>query len=190
VTLLFAILSVALLPCAAMTEDRPSAWLDSAPVQWNQPGASLPKPPQDVKRDVAPDYCKTYEPSVNSPEERAIAEADWTVVASFQGGDRITVVLGAAGEDGMCRPDPYQAFVFVGGVFAGALSPRLMGAREDGGVNRVEFAGPKRITAYFSRYTDADPLCCPSRISEATYEIRESSGKPVLVLVSVRTRPT
>ena len=190
VRLLFAILFVVLLPSAARPEDWPGAWLDSAPVQWNQPGVSLPKLPQDLKRNIAPDYCKAYEPAVNSQEERAVAEAGWIVVASSQGGNRITVVVGAGGEDGMCRPDPYENFVFVRGEFAGTLSPQLMRARADGSVNKVEFGGPRRIMAYFSRYTDSDPLCCPSRVSQATYEIRERSGKPVLVLVGVRTRPT
>ena len=188
--LLFAISFVVLLPSATSAEDRAGAWLDSAPIQWNEPGISLPKLPQDVNRNIAPDYCKAFQQSVNSQEERAVADAGWIVVASSQGGDRMTVVVGAASEDGMCRPDPYQNFVFVRGKFAGTLSPRLMGARADGSVNKVEFAGPRTIMAYFSRYTGADSLCCPSQVSEATYEIRERSGKPVLVLVSVRTRAT
>jgi hypothetical protein len=90
----------------------------------------------------------------------------------------------------MCRPDPYQHFVFVRGKFAGTLSPRLMRARSDGSLNKVNFTGPGKIVADFSRYTGADPLCCPSQISEATYEVRERSGRPVVILVGVRTRPT
>jgi hypothetical protein len=100
----------------------------------------------------------------------------------------VTVVGGALGEDGMCRPDPYQHFVFVRGRFAGTLSPRLMRARSDGSLNKADFFGPGKIVADFSRYTGADPLCCPSGISEATYEVREKSGKPLVILVGVRTR--
>jgi len=177
-------------PALASAEDRAGAWLDSAPIQWNEPGISLPKLPQDVNRNITPDYCKAYEPSVSSQEERAVADAGWIVIASSQGGNRMTVVVGAGSEDGMCRPDPYQNFVFVRGKFAGTLSPGLMRARADGGVNKVEFAGPRRIMAYFSRCTGTNPLCCPSRVSDATYEIRERSGKPDLVLVRVQTRPT
>jgi hypothetical protein len=179
------------LPCAATAQDRPAgAWLDGAPVQWNRPGSKLPKPPKDAERNITPEYCKAHERLVSSQEERVLADADWIVFASFQGGNGVAVVAGALSEDGMCRPDPYQYFVFVRGKFAGTLSPRLMRARSDGSLNKVDFAGPGKIVADFSRYTGVDPLCCPPRISEATYEVREGSGRPVVILVGVRTRPT
>jgi hypothetical protein len=56
-------------------------------------------------------------------------------------------------------------------------------------VNKVSFVGRGKIAATFSRYTAADPLCCPSRRSEATYEVRQESGKLVVIVVGVRTRP-
>ena len=73
--------------------------------------------------------------------------------------------MGAHTLDGMCRPNPYQYFAFVRGKFAGTLSPGLIRDRSDGSVNKVSFAGRGKIVAAFSRYTAADPLCCPSRIS-------------------------
>ena len=188
---LLAVALFTLVPCTETAHDRPAgAWLDAAPVQWNRPGAKLPKPPKDAARNITPEYCKAHERPENSNEERAVAGAGWIVFASFQGGNGVTVVGGAVSEDGMCRPDPYQHFVFVRGRFAGTLSPRLMRARSDSSVNKVEFPAPGKIEANFSRYTDADPLCCPSRISEATYELREQSGKPLVVLIGVRTRST
>jgi hypothetical protein len=189
--LLLAISLVTLVSYTATAQDRPAgAWLDAAPVQWNRPGATLPRLPHDAQRNITPEYCKAHERPVSSQEERAVAGAGWIIFASFHGGNGVTVVGGALSEDGMCRPDPYQHFVFVRGRFAGTLSPRLMRARSDGSLNKVDFTGPGKIVADFSRYTGADPLCCPSRISEATYEVRERSGRPVVILVGVRTRST
>jgi hypothetical protein len=188
---LLAILLLSLIPFPTVPQNRPAgSRLDSASLQWNTPGASFPKAPQDVEKNITPEYCKAHERPVRLPEERVFAGAGWMVFASSQGKDGVTVVGGALGEDGMCRPDPYQYFVFVRGKFAGTLSPRLMRARSDGSVNKVDFAGPGTIVADFSRYTGADPLCCPSRISQATYEVRERSRNPVVVLVGVRTRPS
>jgi hypothetical protein len=90
----------------------------------------------------------------------------------------------------MCRPDSYQDFVFVNGKFAGTLSPILMNARSDGGAVKITFPAAVKILVDFDRYTDKDPLCCPSRISEGTFEIRYEGGKPVVVLSGVRTRRT
>ena len=120
------------LPSTTMAQNRPAgAWLDLAPVQWNRPGATLPKPPRNAERNITPEYCKAHERPVSSDEERAVAGAGWIVFASFQGGNGVTVIGGAISEDGMCRPDPYQHFVFVRGKFAGTLAPRVMRARSD-----------------------------------------------------------
>jgi hypothetical protein len=101
----------------------------------------------------------------------------------------VTVVGASEDLDGMCRPNLYQDFVFVDGKFAETLSPSLMYARSDGGSRKVSFPAPNRILVEFDRYTDKDPLCCPSRISEATFEIHKEGGQPIVNLLSVRTRP-
>jgi hypothetical protein len=137
----------AFLPSTTTAQDQPAgAWLDSAPVQWNRPGAALPKPPKDAERNITPEYCKAHERSVSSQEERAVAGAGWIVFASFRGNNGVTVVGGAVSEEGMCRPDPYQHFVFIRGKFAGTLSPGLMRARSDGSLNKVDFAGSWEIS--------------------------------------------
>ncbi|HEY7390179.1 MAG TPA: LppP/LprE family lipoprotein [Bryobacteraceae bacterium] len=143
-------------------------------------------PPKDVQKNVTPEFCKGHDHPLKLEEERAVARAGWLVFASYQDGEGLTVVGGAASEDGMCRPDPYQFFVFFQGRYAGTLSPRLMRARTDGSVNKVSFVDGK-VVAAFSRYTPADPLCCPSRVSEATYEVGQESGEPVVKVVSVQT---
>jgi hypothetical protein len=198
VRLLLAIAFLALVPFVITAQDQPAGtWLDSTLVQWNRAGASIPLPavvgpgrPQDVEKNVTPEYCKAQQRPLRLQEERVVAGAGWVVFGSSKGKDGVTVVGGALSYDGMCRPDPYQYFVFVRGKFAGTLSPMLMRARSDGSINKVSFAGRERIMATFSRYTGADPLCCPSQVSEATYEVRQESGRPVVVVVGVRTRPT
>ena len=164
------------------------AWLDSQPQPWNRPGMVLPRAP-DLDRDEIPSICKPLPRRSDTPEERAVTQAGWIVFTALRDGHGVTVV-GASGDlDGMCRPNQYQDCVFVDGRFAGTLSPILMGARSDGGSVKISFPGTRRILAEFDRYTANDPLCCPSRISEATYELRTEAGRPVVILTSVRTRP-
>ena len=119
----------------------------------------------------------------------AVIATDAVLVETVEGEDGVAVVGGAVSLDGMCRPDPYQYFVFVRGRFAGTLSPRLMRARADGSVNKVSFAGPRKIVAAFSRYTDADPLCSRRDIEGDLYQVAPESGKPVVRLIRVQTQP-
>jgi hypothetical protein len=79
--------------------------------------------------------------------------------------------------------------VFVDGRFAGTLSPVLMNARTDGAGQSARPGPSGLLTAAFLRYEDADPLCCPSRMSEVTYRIDRRPPGPVVVPVEVGTRP-
>ncbi len=89
----------------------------------------------------------------------------------------------------MCRPTAYNLFVFVGGRFAGVLSPMPMTSRLDSssGVVRLPLPG---ITAEFVRFTSTDPLCCPSSRVTVRYRIDRTAAGPVVAPVEVRnTRP-
>jgi hypothetical protein len=186
---LSAIAFLAVVSIAGVAQDEPGGtWLDSQPVQWNRPGASFPKAPQDLEKNVTPEYCKAHPRPIRLLEDRIVAGAGWLVFASYRAKDGLIVVGSALSQDGMCRPDPYQYFVFLRGEYAGTLLPGMMEARSDGSVNKVSFSGRGKILAMFSRHTAADPWCCPSRLSEATYEIRQESGKPVVSVVGVRSR--
>ncbi len=88
--------------------------------------------------------------------------------------------------DGMCRPNNYNAFVFVANRFAGTLSPNTSVARADGSIGAVNLYSPKRITADFARYTSNDALCCPSQKSFVEYSITTGS-RPVVKVDDVRT---
>jgi hypothetical protein len=166
---------------------EPGDWLDSSPALWNRPRRAVGKAPK-VDWDEIPEMCRSEPRSPRTREERAVVRAGWLLILSHQIRD-VMVVTGAADLDGMCRPNEYQDFVFVNGKYAGTLSPKTMGARSDGSSVKVSFPSKREILAEFDRYRREDPLCCPSRISEARYEISEEEGKPVVILKSVRTRP-
>ena len=94
------------------------------------------------------------------------------------------MLLGEASIDGMCRPWDYQAFVFVKGAFAGTLSPSVMDSRTDGALSEIRFPAPSAIEVVFLRYTDTDPLCCPSRLTTVRYRIGHRPAGPVVVPVA------
>jgi hypothetical protein len=88
----------------------------------------------------------------------------------------------------MCRPVSYNAFVFVGNKFAGTLSPAPMMSRTDGASGPVQVE-PPAINVEFSRYTSADPLCCPSSRMTVRYRIDRTAAGPVVVPVSAKRAP-
>ena len=86
----------------------------------------------------------------------------------------------------MCRPVTYNLFVFVGGRFAGVLSPTSMASRLDSSSGVVRLPLPA-ITAEFARYTGTDALCCPSSRVTVRYRIDRTAAGPVVAPVEVRT---
>ena len=179
---------------AAQPPQKP-LWLDAAPKPWNRPGGKVPRAEKLLRRnedELLLKMCQARIRKPATPQEVEVAGKGWMLFASWRDGSgRDIIVVGAmANFDGMCRPDLYQDFVFVNGVYAGTLSPLPMNARSDGSSATVAFPEPGKIYAEFARYSAKDPLCCASRISEATYEIQDVRGKPVVALASVRTRPS
>ncbi len=86
----------------------------------------------------------------------------------------------------MCRPVTYNLFVFVGGRFAGSLSPTPMSSRLDGSSSVVRLPLPT-ITAEFARYTSSDTPCCPSSRVTVRYRIDRSDSGPLVVPTEIRT---
>jgi hypothetical protein len=188
VVLLFAV------AISGQTSEKPS-WLDAKMKQWNRAGGSIPKVKQPFGEADIKDLKNRCDASRQSPdpasaEVRTVAARGWKVFQSQSDFHGVVVVSAQQDYDGMCRPIGYQDFVFVNGVFAGTLSPKSMDARSDGASVTISFPGDGKLSAEFVRYAVRDPLCCPSRISEATYEIQMVAGKPVVVLMGVRTHPT
>lgn len=97
----------------------------------------------------------------------------------------MALVTALTSVDGMCRPLGYQAFVFVGGKFAGTISPRPMDSRADGSSGQIHLSSTSTLTVGFVRYKPSDALCCPSRRQIVTYTIDRAGARPLLVPRSV-----
>jgi hypothetical protein len=166
------------------------SWLDSALTNWNRSGATIPKPPAfDETTASIIKRCK-LEPPRSTAAERAVEAAGWIPYWNFDQKlvrDDIEIVGGMRGADGMCRPGPYNLFVFVGGKFAGSLGPAPMISRTDGASGAVRIQ-PPNITVEFSRYTAKDPLCCPSSHVTGRYRIDRPAAGPIVAPVEIRAR--
>ena len=176
---LFALV-LTLLPSVASAD---GAWLDEPkPTNWNQPGMSVPQAPPptgpiDPRAILRNRWAET-------PADEVVAQAGWHLYTEYLAGWNVQVINATSGFDGMGRPNGYQVFVFVDGVYAGTLSPDLMDARTDGAMTRVFLTGHDGMNAEFARYTTTDPLCCPSSITAVTYVINRSDAGPVIVPAS------
>jgi hypothetical protein len=169
------------------------AWLDTQTLtNWNTAGNDLPKSQAGEGESLVEGRCADQVLEPAGREDRAVANAGWSVVAEPQARSGTVVVTAATGADGMCRPLGVQAFVFVEGKFAGTLSPHTMDSRTDGILGRVQLFGAT-LRADFRRYAASDPLCCPSRTSTVSYKLQATPGGPLLVpngVETVRNPPT
>lgn len=169
----------------------PHSWLEGSPlVNWNRPGARIPRAPAPAGDLPTAERCRggVARPAENALE-REVTRAGWTLFGGAEANGRTRMVSGCTSVDGMCRPLGYQLFVFVDGRFAGTLSPRPMDSRADGSVRLGRLLSSRAVSAEIARYAAADALCCPSRVSTVLYELRETAGGPLLVPTSVTTAP-
>lgn len=164
------------------------AWLDAPPAGWNGPGAALPRAPS-IDAGVDP-RCKEQARPPSGAEDRAVIAAGWTLVGPLQVFGGTSVIWGSAGFDGMCRWWSYQVFVFADGRFAGTLSPEPMNSRTDGAATDVRLYSSSHVAAEFARYTEKDPLCCPSRTSSVSFQIRRDAGGVLVVPERATTSPS
>lgn len=171
------------------------AWLDAPLQNWNRPNQPVPHAPVQVAEPSNPQCLTTVRPA-ETDEDRAVVAAGWKLVGTFQGGFGAMVVTATTDFDGMCRPVGYQVFVFYHEAFIGTISPETMVSRSDGAEQRVflmpSFTASRvpSLSADFSRYTEQDALCCPSRVSSVNYSIEFVEGGWVLVPKDVSTSPT
>lgn len=168
-------------------DSAPGAWLDKTLTSWNQAGAALPQAPARVPAEKAsiPQSCLKFARKPSSAADRQVIKAGWTLFSPAQKHSNVAVVTAMSDVDGMCRPMGYQSFVFVNGKFAGTLSPVPMSSRTDGALGNVRFNAPGQMTAEFVRYTDSDPLCCPSRTGTITYRIDSAGSNSLITPVNI-----
>lgn len=183
-------LALLLFGAAAFAQTPEPTWLDQPLSNWNKAGRTIARAAlSDETFAEAMKRCVDLRMLRNTPGERALADAGWLPFHMF---DRqiaqrdVEIVGGLAGVDGMCRPVDFNVFVFVGGRFAGTLSPGEMSSRNDGSIaGGIRLAGDDTIAADFARYAESDPLCCPSGRVTVRYRI-DRKGAPVVVPVSVQ----
>jgi hypothetical protein len=116
-------------------------------------------------------------------------KAGWRLFGPYQRFGATSMVRALSGVDGLCRPLGYQELVFHAGRFAGMLSPAPMDSRTDGATAELFLFEESRIEVNYHRYADSDPLCCPSRSSRVTFEVRVADGRAVVVPTAATTRP-
>ena len=170
---------------AAVSPAAADSWLDQpAGYSWNTPGMDIPTPVDDPHGfQIDPACVASTGRDVDNAHDQAVVDAGWTLFGERQMAFGIDVVSGTAGYDGMCRPMGYHAFVFVGNAFAGTISPDAMASRLDG-AGQVVGLVPDGVIAQFARYTDSDPLCCPSSIVTVQYAVVRRPGGPILATQS------
>lgn len=187
-----ALVTTVLLSTAMTVGQAPSlSWLDRPLSSWNKAGATLPdaRATKDDSRAALINRCK-LNPRQSTTPERALAAAGWIPFLHFDGQllqDDIEIIDGMTDADGMCRPVTFNVFVFVGGRFAGTLSPEPMTSRLDASIGAVRIVSTDAITAEFARYKAADPLCCPSSRVMVRFRIDRTGPDVVVTPVEVRT---
>jgi LppP/LprE lipoprotein len=188
-----ACLVVALTVSQTGAQVPPASWLDRPLAGWNKAGDKVPVPPVargTESREAIISRCK-LKPRRSTAGERAVNAAGWIPFWNFDQQlvrDYVEIVGGMRNADGMCRPATYNLFVFVGGQFAGQLSPTHMTSRLDSSSGVVRLPLPT-ITAEFARYASTDPLCCPSSHVRVTYRIDRTPAGPVVVAAAIVPRP-
>jgi hypothetical protein len=179
-----------LLFLALVSLQSSNIWLDRPLANWNKAGGlvpAAPAPEEPLKSVIG--RCRLT--SLATGPARAVSAAGWIPFNYFGKPivlDDVEVIGGMTGGDGMCRPTQYNVFVFVGGRFAGTLSPAPMTSREDGSSGEVRIA-PAQITVEFARYAARDPLCCPSARTTVRFRI-DRTPPPIVVPLDAVTAKT
>ena len=168
------------------------AWLDATPVTaWNQQGAAVPRPPAMQGEPLTTGRCADQARPPETPADRSVVAAGWTLVGPLQVFGETSIVLGATTADGMCRPLGFQAFVFVRGRFAGTVSPQPMDARTDGSATTVRLVSRDRVMAEYLQGTRPRTRSVARRGSRARpSRIKRSPGGSVVLVESAQTEAT
>ncbi|MDQ3657539.1 MAG: LppP/LprE family lipoprotein [Chloroflexota bacterium] len=177
-------LLIALLALRPSTGGAHDSWLDGLREGWNSAGMAVPAAPASVAAEGP--HCQDLERPVETAEDAAVVAQGWRLISAYEHGWGITLIGGFRDFDAMCRPVPYQQFVFVDGVFAGTLAPEPMVPRTDGALVDAGIDTDDRLYAHYVRYAPSDPLCCPSETTAATFSVKRTSGGPVVILDSER----
>lgn len=179
-------------PTAAQPPADAARWLDRPLANWNKAGAgasvALPSPSAKVDQQAIRTRCQI--PAASTAGQRALEQAGWIAYDHLDRAlsqNDVEIVAGMTDADATCRPSGFQLFVFVGGAFAGTLSPEPMITAQDASAGAVRIVGADAITAEFARYGNKDTPCCPTSHMTVRYRIDRADARPVIVPVDIRT---
>ena len=171
----------------------PGSWLDAkTPPNWNVAGAAFPPRPGPPDSELARSgRCAATLRPPSTQEDRTVVRRGWSLVGAYHRYGPTAIVLATSSADGMCRPNGFQAFVFVNGAFAGTLSPRLMDSRSDGSISNISVTldSAHDIEVDFARYSAMDALCCPHATSSVLYHVTTAPPRVSPVTVTTRANP-
>ena len=181
--------TLVLLAAGAMAQAG-STWLDAPMAGWNEVDKGLPSAQPGTEPQAALDRRCGSSALAKSATADAIRKAGWVPFHHFdqvisRGDIEVIGGLSAAATPG-CEATVFNLFVFVGGRYAGTVSPVMMTRNRDGDVGAVRITGEDTLIADFARYTPADTECCPSSRVRVNYRIEKGSGRPVLVPIAAR----
>jgi hypothetical protein len=161
-----------------------TAWLDRPLAGWNQPKGNVPA------SRIAADSEATLERRCSAPKSASTAAVDavrkarWVPFLHLDqtiASNDIEVIGGMTGATAGCEPLYFNLFVFVGGVFAGTVSPAMMAPSRDSAAGAVRITGPDTLTVEFARFMPGDAECCPSSRVRVAYRIDRAGAGPALV---------
>ena len=187
--LLILVVAATLLPTTVSAQSDAS-WLDRPLAAWSEaPGAVPPARAGTESHSALQRRCGSSSLTA-SASAQALRNAGWVAFLHFDRAiarDDIEALGGmtAATSPG-CEPATFNLFVFVGGTFAGTISPIVMGQGRDGVAGAVRTAADA-LTAEFARDTAKDAECCPSSRVRVTYRIERAGSRATLVPVDLRT---
>ena len=167
-----------------------TGWLDRPLTNWNRAGAPLPRAPQGRSASELLTRCPLPGAQPSSAAARQLTTVGWLPFLPLDrevAQDDVEILAGMSDADGMCRPMGYQLFVFVGGTFAGTLSPQPMNLRADQSSGALRLLRDDIVSAEFLRFTSKDALCCPSAHAQVRYRIYCQQTPPLVVPTEVRT---
>jgi hypothetical protein len=186
--MLIVLVTIAMAPGLAFAQAN-SNWLDRPMAGWNEPGTGLP--PSGIAADARAALDRRCGSTAlsSSALAAAIRSAGWVPALHLDqrlARNDIEIVAGMTAASPGCEPTLFNLFVFVGGTFAGTVSPAMMAPSRDGVAGAVRITGPDAITVEFARFAPADTECCPSSRVRVTYRIEKAGAGPTLVATDAR----
>jgi len=178
-----------LLTTAATLSAQTGAWLGQPMTAWNTPAAAVPASGIGASSQAALERRCGSASAGTAVASDALRRARWVTFRhldqSFEKGD-VEVIGGMTGATPGCDPTLFNLFVFVGGRFAGTVSPTAMMPSRDGAAGAVRITGVDTLTVEFARYMPGDAECCPSSRMRVSYRIEKTGAGPTLVATDTR----